>query len=116
MVSVLGKKIFRSSSKVSLLPDCVYKCTAGVQPPAIPKQSQEIEILLPVTDVPSFESFIIDTPLNRLYPLVSTIVCAQYIFIPASLIFLIIFASEFSLISIIASTLIPLLCNDKALS
>ena len=67
-----------------MFPDCVYRCTAGVQPPAIPKQSQEIEILLPVTDVPSFDSFIIDTLLNLLYPVVSTIECDQYIFIPAS--------------------------------
>ena len=46
-----GKKTFFSSSNLSLLPDCVYKCTAGVQPPATPKQSHEIEILLPVTEV-----------------------------------------------------------------
>ena len=62
----LDKSLEGNDHKVSLLPDCVYKCTAGVQPPARPKQSHEIEILLPVTDVPSFESFIIDTSLNLL--------------------------------------------------
>ena len=63
---LFGINIFLSSSKVSLLPDWVYKWTAGVHPPATPKQSHEIEILFPVTEVPSFDSFIIETLFNLL--------------------------------------------------
>ena len=63
---LFGKNTLSFSSKANFPPDCVNKCTAGVQPPATPKQSQEIFILLPVTDKPSLDNFITETLFNLL--------------------------------------------------